>query len=185
MNKLSILLLYLASIVIANVVTASFDPVALGILIVPAGSFLIGATFILRDLVQRSIGRKNTYITIAGALVLSAITSLALGDPLWIVFASTVTFLVSETADTEIYSRLKLPMSWRVLYSGLAGGTVDSILFVIIGLSPIGANILPWEAVGFAIAGQVIVKAGMQAIGAAAISAAAINSAAAPKQETL
>ncbi|MFT9597765.1 MAG: VUT family protein, partial [Mesobacillus sp.] len=61
---------------------------------------------------------------------------------------------------------LKLPMSWRVFYSGLVGGLLDSIIFVVIGLSPIGANFLPWEAVPAAILGQIIVKTVIQGIGA-------------------
>ncbi len=165
-----VLLAYLAAIVAANVVTASFAPVPIGALLVPAGSFLIGATFILRDFVQRAFGRRRTYAAILGALSLSAATSYALGDTLLIVFASAVTFLVSETLDTETYTRLKLPMASRVFFSGLVGGFVDSALFVVIGLSPIGANFLPWEAVGFAIAGQILVKTAMQALGAAVIA---------------
>ncbi|TLS48950.1 VUT family protein [Paenibacillus antri] len=165
-----ILLAYLAAIVAANVVTASFAPIPIGALLVPAGSFLIGATFILRDFVQRAFGRRRTYAAILAALALSAATSYALGDTLLIVFASAVTFLVSETLDTETYTRLKLPMASRVFFSGLVGGFVDSALFVVIGLSPIGAGFLPWDAVGFAIAGQILVKTAMQALGAAVIA---------------
>lgn len=166
MMKTVLVLLYLLAIVMANVITANNDPVLWGKLIIPAGSFLIGATFILRDLVQNTIGRKLTYGAIGAAMVLSAVSSHLLGDTLWIVAASTITFLFSETADTEIYSRLRLPMSLRVLYSGLVGGMFDSVIFVVIGLSPIGAGFLPWDLVGYAIAGQIVVKVGMQCIGA-------------------
>ena len=159
-------LLYLLSIVTANVITAAFAPLQLGIFIVPMGTFLIGATFIFRDLVQNKYGRVKTYMFIATALVLSALVSFLLGDTLLIVLASALSFLVAETTDTEIYSRLKLPMSWRVFYSGLVGGLLDSVIFVIIGLSPFGANFLPWEAVPAAILGQVIVKTIIQALGA-------------------
>lgn len=158
--------LYLLAIVLANVVTASMDPVLWGKLIIPAGSFLIGATFILRDLVQHAVGRAKTYAAIGVAMLLSGVTSYSLGDTLWITAASAITFLVSETADTEIYTRLRLPMSLRVFYSGIVGGVVDSAVFVIIGLSPIGAGFLPWELVGYAVAGQVLVKVAMQGIGA-------------------
>jgi len=169
--KALIVLAYLAAIVAANVVTASFAPLSIGALLVPAGSFLIGATFILRDFVQRAIGRGRTYAAILGALALSAATSYGLGDTLWIVFASAVTFLVSETLDTETYTRLKLPLASRVFFSGLVGGLVDSALFVVVGLSPLGAGFLPWEAVPYAIAGQMLVKTAMQALGAALIAA--------------
>lgn len=165
MVKFIYVLLYLLAIIFANVITASYDPLKFGSLIVPAGSFLIGVTFIFRDLVQNAVGRKNVYLIIGAAMVLSAVTSSALGDTLWIVFASALTFVFSETTDTEIYSRLKLPMSLRVLYSGVAGGVLDSVIFVIIGLSPLGANFLPWDVVGYAIAGQIVVKVVMQLIG--------------------
>lgn len=166
MMKMLWIALYLLAIALANVITASNDPIFWGKLIIPAGSFLIGATFILRDLVQNAIGRRNTYLAIGAAMLLSAATSWLLGDTLWITAASAAAFLFSETADTEIYSRLKLPMSLRVLYSGVAGGALDSVIFVVIGLSPIGAGFLPWELVGYAIAGQIIVKLALQCLGA-------------------
>lgn len=161
-----VILLYLAAIVTANVLTASNAPLTVWGLIIPAGSFLIGATFILRDLVQNAVGRKATYAVIGTAMVLSAVSSYLLDDTLWIVFASAVTFLLSETTDTEIYTRLKLPMAWKVLYSGIVGGLVDSVVFVILGLSPLGAGFLPWNLVGYAIAGQIVVKTLFQLIGA-------------------
>ncbi|RDW17417.1 VUT family protein [Oceanobacillus chungangensis] len=156
---------YLIAIILANVITAKFAPLQLGVFIIPYGSFLIGATFILRDLVQNKYGKKKTYLFIGLALILSAISSHLLGDTLWIVFASAVSFLVSETIDTEIYSRLKKPMLVRVLYSGTIGGILDSTLFVIIGLSPLGAGFVPWDAVWMAILGQIIIKVCMQFFG--------------------
>lgn len=158
--------LYLISIVTANVITAALAPLQFGMFIVPMGTLLIGATFIFRDLVQNKYGRVKTYMFIGLALILSAVVSSILGDTLLIVFASALSFAVAETTDTEIYTRLKLPMSWRVFYSGLVGGLLDSVIFVIIGLSPIGADFLPWEAVPAAILGQVIVKTVIQGIGA-------------------
>jgi queuosine precursor transporter len=160
------ILLYLVSIVAANVVTAAFAPLIMGMFIVPMGTFLIGATFIFRDLVQNKYGRKKTYMFIGLALLASAVVSSILGDTLIIVLASAVTFAIAETTDTEIYSRLKLPMSLRVLYSGIVGGILDSAIFVVLGLSPLGANFLPWEAVPAAILGQVIVKTIIQGIAA-------------------
>ena len=160
------ILFYLVAIIAANVVTAACAPLQLGIFIVPMGTFLIGATFILRDLVQNKYGRVKTYIYIGLALVLSALVSYLHGDTLSIVAASAVSFALSETSDTEIYTRLRLPMVWKVFYSGIVGGFFDSVVFVIIGLSPLGSNILPWAAVPMAIVGQIIVKTAIQAIGA-------------------
>ncbi len=164
------ILFYLVSIITANVVTAAFAPFQLGIFIIPLGTFLVGATFIFRDLVQNKYGRKKTYLFILTALVISALVSFLLGDTLLIVLASALSFVIAETTDTEIYTRLNLPMSGRVFYSGLVGGLLDSIVFVIIGLSPLGANFLPWEAVPFAILGQVIVKTIIQGIAAIIIN---------------
>jgi queuosine precursor transporter len=164
------LFLYLFSIVLANVVTAAFAPLTLGLFIIPMGTLLIGGTFIFRDLVQNTYGRKKTYMFIGLALILSAIVSFLLGDTMLIVMASALSFAVAETTDTEIYTRLKLPLSLRVFYSGLVGGLLDSALFVVIGLSPIGAGFVPWEAVPAAIFGQVIVKTLIQGVGAIIIS---------------
>lgn len=163
------ILLYLISIVAANVVTTAFAPLQLGVFIVPMGTLLIGATFIFRDLVQNKYGRKKTYLFIATALLLSAFVSYLLGDSLIIVLASAISFAIAETTDTEIYTRLNLPMSLRVLYSGIVGGLLDSAIFVVIGLSPLGANFLPWQAVPAAILGQVIVKTIIQGIAAVII----------------
>ncbi|SES25950.1 VUT family protein [Psychrobacillus sp. OK032] len=160
------ILFYLLSIVTANVVTAAFAPLQFGMFIVPMGTLLIGATFIFRDLVQNKYGRSKTYLFIVLALALSALVSSMLGDTLLIVLASALSFVIAETADTEIYTRLKLPMAWRVFYSGIVGGFLDSAIFVVIGLSPLGANFLPWEAVPFAILGQIIVKTVIQMFGA-------------------
>jgi queuosine precursor transporter len=162
--------LYLIAIIAANIITAAFAPLVFGAFIVPMGTFLIGATFILRDLVQRKYGRKLTYAFIVVALALSAISSYLLGDTLAIVGASAVSFLIAETTDTEIYTRIKLSLASRVFYSGLVGGLLDSAIFVVVGLSPIGAGFLPWAAVPAAILGQVIVKTVMQAMGAGVIS---------------
>lgn len=162
--KLFYIFSYLSTIVLSNTLTASLPPLHFGPLIIPFGTFLIGFSFVFRDAVQHHIGRKNTYLTIFSAMVFSAITSWSLGDTLWIVFASAITFLFSETADTEVYSLLKFPQSLRVLYSGTVGGILDSVIFVIIGLSPLGAGFIPWEFVTTAILGQIVVKVTMQVI---------------------
>ncbi|MCM3086727.1 MULTISPECIES: VUT family protein [Bhargavaea] len=158
--------LYLISIVIANVATAALMPLEFGIFIIPVGTLFAGATFIFRDLVQNKYGRKKTYMFIVIALVLSATVSFILGDTLAIVAASALAFIIAESADTEIYSRLKVSFVWRVFYSGIVGGILDSAVFVIVGMSPIGAGFIPWEAVPVAILSQVIAKSAVQTVGA-------------------
>lgn len=158
------ILIYLSLIVLANVITASTAPLKIGGLIIPYGTLFIGLTFVMRDMVQNKHGRNQTYLVIILALMVSAITSVLLGDTIWIVVASAITFLVSESLDTEIYTRTNKPLHARVLLSGLFGGAVDSALFVLIGLSPLGAGFLPWEAVPLAILGQYLVKSLLQLI---------------------
>lgn len=158
--------LYLFVMVGANISSAHFAPFELGPFIVDAGTMIIGFIFILRDLVQNKFGRKVTYMFIGGALIISAISSFILGDPMAIVIGSALSFAVSETLDTEIYSRMKQKFLTRVVVSGIVGGTLDSIVFVVIALSPIGMNFVPWEAVPAAILAQVVIKVVMQIAGA-------------------
>lgn len=161
--------IYLLSIVIANVLAAKFAPLNLGLFIIPWGTFFIGITLVMRDMVQNVYGRKKTYGFIALALVLSAITSHLLGDALWIVFASVCSFIISETADTEIYTRFKIPFVKRVFYSGVVSGFLDSSVFVIVGISPLGLNFVPWELIPYAILGQWVTKVVMQLVVASGI----------------
>lgn len=163
------IVLYVSSIILANIISTVFSPVAIGPFLISLGTFLIGLTFILRDLVQNRLGKAKTYLIIGVALVLSAISSRILGDTFSIVLASAAAFAVSETTDTEIYSRLKVPMALRVFWSGFAGGILDSSVFVILGLSPIGAGFIPWSAVPMAIIGQIIFKTLLQGLGAALV----------------
>jgi queuosine precursor transporter len=165
------IMLYLAAIVAANVLTAKFAPINLGWVLVPAGTLLVGASFVLRDLVQEQIGRKATYKLIFLAMGLSGMISYLLGDTVLIMVASAVSFMISESLDTEIFTRLGGSKPRRVFISGVVGGAIDSVVFVLIGLSPAGSGILPWEAIPAAILGQVVVKFAMQLIGAVAYTA--------------
>ena len=161
--------IYLLSIILANVITARFAPLELGPLIIPYGTLLIGLTLVMRDMVQNRFGRLRTYLLIGLALLLSALSSYLLGDPLWVVFASTLSFIISETADTEIYTRFKLPFVKRVMYSGIVAGFLDSAIFVIIGIGPLGLEFVPWNLVPYAILGQWVAKVVMQLVVAGGI----------------
>ncbi|GAB6179915.1 hypothetical protein JCM14036_12340 [Desulfotomaculum defluvii] len=161
--------LYLITIITANIISSTFAPVAIGPFLISLGTFLIGTTFVLRDLVQNRYGRKKIYLVIGVAMILSAVSSHLLKESYAIVLASAAAFLVSETTDTEIYSRLKVPMAVRVFWSGFAGGILDSSVFVILGLSPLGAGFITWTAVPMAIIGQIIFKTLLQGVGAALI----------------
>lgn len=153
-----IVILYIAVIVIANIVTANLPPIEAGPFLIPAGTLFVGLAFILRDFTQLKLGKSRTYTVILIALMISAMTSATIGDPLHIVIASAAAFTLSETVDTEIFSRWKGSLSSRVALSGIMGGMIDSTVFVILGLSPIGIGAISWELVPLAIAGQLIAK---------------------------
>lgn len=159
------LLLYLTSIIIANVMTAAFMPWQIGPFLVPFGTWFIGATLVLRDVIQAKYGRKSAYLAIVAALVLSAATSKLLGDTMAITIASAISFFISESTDTEIYTRYKNSFLKRVFASGIASSFLDSVIFVTIGLSPLVSGFLPWKVIPFAIMGQFIVKSLMQVLG--------------------
>lgn len=160
--------LYFLLIAVTNLMTAMFDPIPLagGALVVPVGSLFAGATFILRDFVQLKHGKGRTYGVILMAAVLSGALSEVLGDTGHVAAASVAAFFVSESVDTEIFSRLRSAFPVKVLVSGVVGGCLDSVVFVVLGLSPLGSDMLPWAAVPSAILGQALVKTIVQAGGA-------------------
>jgi uncharacterized PurR-regulated membrane protein YhhQ (DUF165 family) len=163
--------LYLLMIAGANLLTAMFDPIPLagGALLIPVGSLFAGATFIMRDFVQVKHGREKTYVAILWASALSGVLCVALGDTGHVAAASVAAFFVSESVDTEIFSRLRSSFPVKVLASGGVGGCLDSVVFVVLGLSPLGADMLPWAAVPSAILGQALTKTIVQAVGAGGI----------------
>ncbi len=164
-----LIIMYFFVLVIANIVTARFAPMDFGLFIVPYGTIFIATSFFIRDFIQERFGKKATYQVIFSALIVSATTSYILDDGLWIVLASAITFAISESADTEVFSRIKASFANRMLISGLIGTLSDSTIFVIIGLSPIGVGFLSWSIVPMAIFGQVIVKYAVQFIAYIAI----------------
>lgn len=154
--------LYVASIVAANVLTAHTAPLVIGTFIVTAGTWFIAATFPLRDAVQIHAGKRISYAAIAVALVASAIASRSLGDPLAITEASALAFAFSETLDTELFTRLRASLAKRVAFSGLVSGSADSVIFAFVGLSPIGAGFVPYDAIWKVIVAQIVAKGVVQ-----------------------
>ena len=158
--------LYVAAVALANIVTATTDPLFIWGFVVTWGTFFAGATFVLRDLVQRERGRQVAYLAIGAGLLVSAAFSLIYADALPIAVGSLVAFAVSEALDTEVFTRLDRSFSTRVAVSGLVGGLIDTALFVVIALSPLWSGILTWGQVPRAILGVYIVKAALQLAGA-------------------
>lgn len=170
MTRAPFVLLYLAAIVAANVLTATQPPIEFDALgqhwVVTWGTFFIAATFVLRDAVQLAFGRSVAYATIAVALAVNVALSLHYGDLMWIVVGSAVAFAVSETLDTEVFTRMGGGVGRRVAVSGIVGGTVDSILFAVLALSPLTTGIVPWEFLWTTVVAQVVVKGAVSAAAA-------------------
>jgi|SRR5690348_12533204 len=160
-------LAYVSAIVAANVITAGTSPLAAGPFIIPFGTFLIGGVIVLRDAVQLRFGRRASYAAIIVALLASALSSHALGDTLAITGASAAAFAFSESAETEIFSRFKSVLALRILWSGTVASVLDSVIFILLGLSPLTTNIVPWQFIPAAVLGQYVVKTAMVSVGSA------------------
>lgn len=164
---------YIAAIAAANFATANWAPLTFEWLgqfwVVTWGTFFIAATFFLRDTVQLKYGRRVAYYALAGALAVNVVLSFFYGDLIWVTVGSAAAFLVSETLDTEVFTRYHASLRKRVLLSGVLGGTIDSAVFAVIGLSPLTTGIVPWEFLWTSIVAQVVVKCGVQVVAAGVI----------------
>jgi len=95
-------------------------------LMAPSGVLMIGLALVLRDLVQRRLGRGVAL----GAIVAGAALSGAVAPPQLIV-ASATAFLLSELADFAVYTPLQSRgLVLAVLASSVVGLVADSVLFL-------------------------------------------------------
>jgi queuosine precursor transporter len=100
-------------------------PVAPSIM-APSGVLMIGLALVLRDLVQRRLGRAWSL----GAIVAGALVSAMLA-PAALVVASTAAFFLSELADFLVYTPLqRRRLVLAVTTSSFVGLTVDSLVFL-------------------------------------------------------
>jgi uncharacterized PurR-regulated membrane protein YhhQ (DUF165 family) len=100
-------------------------PVAPGIA-APSGVLTVGLALVLRDLVQRRLGRLWSL----AAIVFGTILSAALAPPS-LVLASATAFCLSELADFAVYTPLqRRRLVLAVLLSSLTGLLVDSAVFL-------------------------------------------------------
>jgi uncharacterized PurR-regulated membrane protein YhhQ (DUF165 family) len=100
-------------------------PVAPGIL-APSGVIMVGAALVLRDLVQRRLGRNWALAAILAGAALSVLFA-----PPSLVLASGTAFLVSETADFAVYTPLqRRGLILAVVASSFVGLVVDSVIFL-------------------------------------------------------
>jgi len=138
------LVIYGASIIAANwlirnvgtVVLADGThllPVGFGLL-APSGVYAAGVSFVARDLLQRSAGRRWALLAIAGGTVLSVLVNPRLA------LASGTAFLFSELADFAVYTPLqRRHFVAAVVASGIVGSVLDSLIFLGIVGVPLAA----------------------------------------------
>ena len=135
-------LLYLLSILFANIVVVRFGIVHLFGLVFPAGVVFVGLTFSFRDFVQRYWSDKATWFW----MLLAGVITLFLN---WkVAFASVAAFLVSEGVDWLVFKISNLPFYKRIYVSNLFSCPLDSLIFVSIAFGWI------WPAIW----GQAIIK---------------------------
>lgn len=95
-------------------------------LMAPSGVLMIGLALVLRDMVQRRLGRAAALTAIvAGALLSGAVA------PPPLVYASAAAFLLSELSDFAVYTPLQSRgLVLAVFVSSLVGLIADSVLFL-------------------------------------------------------
>jgi hypothetical protein len=100
-------------------------PVAPGVM-APSGVLMVGLALVLRDLVQRRLGKGWSLAAILAGAALSG----ALAPPALVV-ASATAFLLSELTDFAVYTPLqRRRLVLAVLASSLVGLIVDSVVFL-------------------------------------------------------
>jgi uncharacterized integral membrane protein (TIGR00697 family) len=133
-------------------------------LAVDMGTFVYPATFTLRDMVHKQLGKRNAQTIIITAAIINLIMAAYLAwaasvpsDPAWglggafssvlgpvwrIVTASIAAEIVSELIDTEVYhwfvKRVTTKYQWaRVLVSNAVSVPIDSLIFTVLAFAPL------------------------------------------------
>lgn len=120
-------------------------PVAPG-LMAPSGVLLAGLALVLRDLVQRRLGKGWAI----AAILAGALLSYLLAPPALVV-ASAVAFLLSELADFAVYTPLQeRRLILAVVASSVVGLVIDSVVFLFLAFGTLDF-----------LAGQIVGKAWM------------------------
>ena len=116
-------------------------PVAPGIM-APSGVLMIGLALVLRDVVQRALGLA----WVVPAILVGAALSAALAPPALVV-ASGAAFLLSELADTAVYTPLqRRGLVLAVAASSAVGLVIDSAVFLWLAFGSI--DYLPGQVIG-------------------------------------
>lgn len=122
---------YVACTLLANFTFDSFLPLG-GFFLVNVGTLFFGITFTQRDRVHR-FGRPTVYRMILLAAVSNVALAASLGTPLRYVGVSFLSIVMAETADTEVFHRLR-GRRWvtRVASSNAISAPLDTIVFTLL-----------------------------------------------------
>lgn len=143
---------YVAGVVLANVLTEHFGLVSAGFgLVTTAGTYAAATVLVSRNLSQDSIGRGR----VLALMGLGVALSWWLASP-QLAVASGVAFGLSELADMGIYTPMRNKgRSRAVALASTVGGVVDTYIFLWIAGFPL-----------IAAPGQIIVKTAMALLAA-------------------
>lgn len=135
----------------------------------PSALWVVAISFILRDVVQITLGRKVAWVAIA----IGSAMSYFLADP-FVALASCVAFAVSESIDAIIFTPLanKGRFLLGITISGYAAGFVDSALFVRIAFGSFDG----WWQLGLAKAIVIAVATPFAVLARKALSLKAVTS---------
>ena len=122
-----LVVIYLAAIVLANLLLLWFGPVAS----IYNAFILIGLDLSLRDKLHDHWDGKNLWVKMLALICGGSAITVALNwDALPIAIASSVAFLASGIGDAVVYSRLrKFRFLVRANGSNVAGSALDSVIF--------------------------------------------------------
>lgn len=116
-------------------------PVGFGYM-APSGVLMIGLALVLRDLVQRWLG----IWWVLGAIIAGAAISAAVAPPALVV-ASATAFLLSELADTAVYTPLaERRLMLAVALSSVVGLAIDGAVFLWLAFGSLA--LLPGQILG-------------------------------------
>lgn len=150
-------ILYFLVGILATLVTVWFKPLDLGIIAIPPSSWVMGFSFLLITLIAEKYGNKVASKMIWILLAITSIICFILGYSQMLVLASGVAFVLGQFATKLLYKITRHP-----LLSSMTGSFVDAIIWILLGLSPIGIGSVPWSMFVYAVLGQILVQFIMQ-----------------------
>lgn len=145
--------IYIGAVLLANQTTIIFLELPWYGL-VSVGTLVFGITFTQRDRVHRA-GRFWVYLMLVITTILASIQSYFLDVSWRIIVASTLAILLAETADTEVFQRLR-DRRWivRVIGSNAVSVPLDSVIFTVVAF----AGVFSWGMIWSIVWGDIVAK---------------------------